>query len=352
MLPTSAQWETFLLAESKAECALLCRDNSLDGDNDWFFIVQKRWVLVGNLTLEKMKVGLESYTKEQFLTLPEKLEGRQSAPSEPLRIAAEYTLGDAPVARGKRLVLRHEGSFRCTICARESKKLFDGCCYPCFQKSAQADRCLLNPVNCHYMEGTCREPEWGKEFCYQGHYVYLAFTDKLKVGITRCSQVPVRWVDQGATMAVLLAKVGSRHQAGKLEHLLTQKYADKSHWLKMLKSGNTRLGDAEFERGRREALAFLRDELAATSGSKHRAPCPTGLPHAANIELLETATVVAIEYPLWSPVPEKIASLNLEKAPSISSEILGIKGQYLLLSDGAFNVRRHEGFVVSCEILG
>jgi hypothetical protein len=180
----------------------------------------------------------------------------------------------------------------------------------------------------------------------------LAFTDKLKVGITRCNQVPTRWIDQGATMAVLLAKVGSRHQAGMLEHLLSQRFADKSHWLKMLKSGNSRLGAGDFENGRQEALEFLRSQLGSPDTQKHLAPCPPGLSHAADIELLETATVVEIEFPLWNPIPEKIASLNLEKAPSISSEILGIKGQYLLLSDGAFNVRRHEGFVVACEILG
>jgi hypothetical protein len=153
-------------------------------------------------------------------------------------------------------------------------------------------------------------------------------------------------------MAVLLAKVGSRHQAGMLEHLLSQKYADKSHWLKMLKSGNSRLGNLEFERGRLDALAFLREKLASPEAQQFRAPCPPELPHSADIELLETATVVEIEYPLWNPVPEKISSLNLEKSPTISSEILGVKGQYLLLNEGVFNVRRHEGFVVTCDIQG
>lgn len=307
--------------------------------------------MVGNLTLEKMRVRLECHTEEQFSQIVSRLERQSDHGRSPLRLAVSYELGGRALAHGTRVALNHGGGFRCTVCDRQSKKLFDGCCYPCFQTSAQADRCVLNPVGCHYMEGTCREPKWGEEFCYQTHYVYLAHTDKLKVGITRQGQVPTRWIDQGATIAVLIAKVGSRHQAGLLEGLLSQRYADKSHWMKMLKAGNNRPDSSAFDEMRREALSFLRAELKGPNGQAFIAPITQALASASDIEILDDAVLAEIEFPLWQAVPEKITSLNLEKNPSLDSKILGIKGQYLFLENGVFNVRRHEGFVVSCDVL-
>lgn len=307
--------------------------------------------MVGNLTLEKMRAHIKSYTDEQLSQVVSRLEGQAAHGQSTLKFAVSYELGGRALAEGTRVALNHDGGFRCTVCDRQSKKLFDGCCYPCFQTSAQADRCVLNPVGCHYMKGTCREPKWGEEFCYQTHYVYLAHTDKLKVGITRNGQVPTRWIDQGATMAVLLAKVGSRHQAGLLEDLLSQRYSDKSHWMKMLKAGNNRPDARTFDEMRREALSFLRAELDGPNGQAFIAPKTESLAFASDIEILEDAVLAEIEFPLWQDIPEKITSLNLEKNPSLNSKILGIKGQYLFLENGVFNVRRHEGFVVTCDVL-
>jgi hypothetical protein len=305
--------------------------------------------LVENLTLEKMKVSAKSLTKEQMEELPVFLEGQSEDSDGPLILEAQYELAEQPLLQGSRVRLRHSGRFRCTICERDCKKLFDGACYPCFQNSAQADRCLLNPVGCHYSLGSCREPEWGESFCYQPHYVYLAHTDKLKVGITRQNQIPTRWFDQGATQAVLLVRTGSRHQAGILEDLLCEKFADKSHWLKMLKAGNSRPERQMFESARSEALGFLKSRLEGIEGVRYRAPKTPRTVQADEVELLQKARVVEITYPLWEAWPEKVPSLNLEKSPTIEDHVLGIKGQYLILKGGAFNVRRHEGFVVDFE---
>jgi len=307
--------------------------------------------LVGNLTLSKMNVRPEGYTIEQIDALPMALEGNGSSPQPSVQLKATYEMANATLSSGARIRVSHAGGFKCTICDRPSKKLFDGACYPCFQNSAQADRCLLNPVSCHFTRGTCREPAWAEEFCYQPHYVYLAFTDKFKVGITRKGQVPTRWFDQGATMAILLARVGSRHQAGILEHRLSETFADKSHWIKMLKAANSRPSAHEFLETRNTALQILEKALSGESSLQLRAPLPEGLPKAADIFLLNGAVLAEIEYPLWNAVPEKIAAVNLDKSPTVESTLFGIKGQYLFLDCGVFNVRRHEGYVVSCEIL-
>ncbi|MEY4065833.1 MAG: hypothetical protein RIR26_2041 [Pseudomonadota bacterium] len=301
------------------------------------------------MTLGKMQIRAKSLTHEQFRELPLVLEGQGEWADGPLVLEAQYELAALRLAQGSRVTLRHTGRFRCTICERECKKVFDGSCYPCFQNSAQADRCLLNPVGCHYARGTCREPTWGESFCYQPHYVYLAYTDKLKVGITRQGQVPTRWFDQGATQAVLLSRVGSRHQAGLLEDLLCEKFADKSHWLKMLKAGNSRPEKEFFESARLEALTFLKSRLEGPEGERYHAPSTERTRGAEQIELLEKARAVEIEYPLWTEWPDKLPSLNLEKSPRIEDQVLGIKGQYLILRGGAFNVRRHEGYVVDFE---
>ncbi|NBW82875.1 DUF2797 domain-containing protein [bacterium] len=151
-------------------------------------------------------------------------------------------------------------------------------------------------------------------------------------------------------MAVLVAAVGSRHQAGILEEFLSQKFADKSHWMKMLKSGNNRPTAEEFNLVRGEALELLRNGLNGAKADQLRAPLPKSVPTAADVRLLDSAQIVSIFFPLWNPLPEKITSLNLDKSPILEASVLGIKGQYLIFDSGVFNVRRHEGYVVNFEI--
>lgn len=309
--------------------------------------------LVENLTLEKMSVSAKCASFEHENLNNEMFEVSDQSLAQPMCLHPEYSLANKKVTQSSRIQLKHANKFKCTICGREARKLFDACCFPCFQSSAQADRCLLNPVNCHYSAGTCREPAWGEEHCYRPHYLYMAYTDKLKVGITRATQVPTRWIDQGATAAVLIAKAGSRHQVGILESFLSERFADKSHWLKMLKTGNNRMSVSEFEQARQQALGFLTSGLSdSQQTTRLTAPAVPKCPDAARIELLDRAPVVHLEYPLWTGVPEKITSMNLDKHPVIESQIFGVKGQYLILEGGVLNVRRHEGYVVDCELLG
>ena len=137
---------------------------------------------------------------------------------------------------GKQIQLQHSTEINCVACGRSIKKSFNqGFCYPCFQSLAQCDSCIIKPEKCHYHEGTCREPEWGEQHCLKDHYVYLANSSGLKVGITRGTQIPTRWMDQGATQALPIFKVQNRLTSGQVEVIFKNHVADKTSWQKMLK---------------------------------------------------------------------------------------------------------------------
>lgn len=122
---------------------------------------------------------------------------------------------------GQHVTIRYDGLIHCSHCGRKTNKSFSqGFCYPCMQSLAQCDMCIMKPETCHYDQGTCREPEWGEKHCMIEHVVYLANSSGLKVGITRHSQVPTRWIDQGAIQAIPLIRVKTRQQSGLVEDAL------------------------------------------------------------------------------------------------------------------------------------
>lgn len=162
---------------------------------------------------------------------------------------------------GERLHLEYCGLIQCIHCGRKSKKSFSqGYCYPCFSKLAQCDSCIVSPEKCHYYEGSCREPEWGEANCLVDHIVYLANSSGLKVGITRGSQVPTRWMDQGAIQALPIIRVSDRRLSGLVEVVIKQHAADKTNWRAMLK-GQVDTLDLAAERDR--LLAECHAELTA-----------------------------------------------------------------------------------------
>ena len=62
----------------------------------------------------------------------------------------------------------------------------------------------------------------------------MSFTGNFKIGVTRSSQIPTRWIDQGATAAVLLCETPNRYLAGVIEIYLKQFYSDRTNWRKMV----------------------------------------------------------------------------------------------------------------------
>ncbi len=255
-------------------------------------------------------------------------------------LSPTYLLQGRPVGPGERISFAHAGGFQCQGCGKTVKSLLRGFCYPCGTRKAAADLCVLSPDRCHFLQGTCREPDWGLAHCYQPHVLYLAASSKLKVGITRLGQVPTRWVDQGAGLACALAVTTSRHQAGVLEKLLGAEFGETTYWRSMLLQGNSTMDAGEFEEARTRAL----ERLTQTPKSRWAVASPGGA-DASSVELLPRSPRLKLTYPWPKDVNLPKRSLTLEDGP-IAGKVLGIKGQYVLLESGTWNVRRHEGYLV------
>ena len=233
---------------------------------------------------------------------------------------------------GKNIKLEHSGEIHCMECGRKTNKSYNqGFCFPCFKSLAKCDMCIMKPETCHYHQGTCREPEWGEEFCMIPHYVYLANSSGIKVGITRETQIPTRWIDQGATEALPIFKVSNRLLSGKLEMAIKEHVSDRTDWRKMLK------GSAE-----PMDLAAKRDELVKAAAKEIKAIEKEVAQD--EIELLNEEQV-HIVFPVDS-YPEKVKSLNFDKTPEIEGRLQGIKGQYLILDTGVLNIRKFGGYLV------
>lgn len=233
---------------------------------------------------------------------------------------------------GEPLSLRWTGAIACTHCGRATKKSFaQGHCYPCFKRLAQCDTCIMKPETCHFFQGTCREPEWGERHCFQPHIVYLANSSGLKVGITRKTQMPTRWLDQGAIQALPILEVDTRQQSGFVEMLFKEQVADRTNWRAMLK-GDVETMDLSAERDR--LLTLLADglhQLRETHG-------------ADAIRLLEQPAQ-HFHYPV-SVFPKKVVSHNFDKQPLVEGVLQGVKGQYLILDSGVINLRKFTGYEI------
>lgn len=236
---------------------------------------------------------------------------------------------------GQTFTLNYTGRILCTHCNRLTKKSFgQGYCYPCFIKLAECDSCIVKPELCHYAQGTCREPAWGEVNCMIPHIVYLANSSGIKVGITRHTQIPTRWMDQGATQALPILKVKSRLISGLCEVAIAEHVADKTDWRAMLK------GDAQ-----PLILAQRRDELLSKTQTRLDA---IRAQHGADaVEVLNEA-MLSIVYPVRN-YPVKVSSFDFEKTPQVSGKLEGIKGQYLIFDTGVINIRKFTGYEVSID---
>jgi len=236
---------------------------------------------------------------------------------------------------GKHIKILYAGNIHCTHCGRKTKKSFNqGYCYPCSQRLAACDICIVRPEKCHYDNGTCREPEWAQAHCMQPHFVYLSNTSGIKVGITRQSQIPTRWIDQGASQALAIYKTRTRFQVGLLEMVIKQHMADKTNWQRMLK-GEPEAIDLVQHRD------FLFNEIAAEVAE---IDMRFGGDQIFQVE--EDLTV--IDFPV-ERYPQKVSSLSLDKTDLVEGILEGIKGQYLIFDTGVINVRKFTGYEIQLE---
>lgn len=244
-----------------------------------------------------------------------------------------YRLGQERLAidelLGRVLTIEHTGTIHCRICGESIPKTYgEGYCYTHFQSDPATAPCVIHPELCQAHEGKGRDIEWERKHHDQPHVVYLADSGGLKVGVTRSTHRPSRWIDQGAHAAVELARAPNRYLAGVIEVALKDTVSDKTRWQRMLtgvEDGKVSLAD---EHAR--VAALLPEDLAG---------------YTAPLE-----AITELRYPSIA-TPEKIKSLNLSRVPEHSARLIGIRGQYLIFEEGVVvNIRRHTGFEVQLSV--
>ena len=247
-------------------------------------------------------------------------------------VATEYALllGDQRVSLsaqiGGSIRLKFLGQRTCGNCQVSVNKLEGGgYCKNCFFSLARCDRCFVSPERCHFAQGTCREPQWGESFCMQPHVVYLANSSGPKVGITRQDRNFYRWLSQGAVQGMVIAYADTRRDAGLLEVAIKSKISDKTNWRRMVSMQPQNLD-----------LPQLARQLQ------------TSIKLPAGTRWVGQMTSHDLAYPIQSHAPAQRLAVN-EVTPELLDNLQGIKGQYLLLSQGAFNVGAHVGMTIEVE---
>ena len=231
---------------------------------------------------------------------------------------------------GHPFMIRFTGARTCMSCGKRVRKFYgQGTCYPCLRDAPEAGPCIIRPELCEAHLGKGRDVEWEREHHLQEHIVYLSFTGGVKVGVTRSTQVPVRWIDQGAVIAVPIARVPYRQLAGAIECDLKRLFADRTQWKAMLMEPGAGAGLAKLEAARTIAMARTDPKL--------------------HEYLLPHEPVQHLSYPLTG-LPPKLANVQLDKLAEVEGRLLGIKGQYLVWADGrVLNVRNHTGYHVELD---
>lgn len=228
---------------------------------------------------------------------------------------------------GKQVSIHFTQNIYCKKCGTKTSKSFQGFCYPCFKDAPEAAECIIHPERCQAHLGKGRDVAWEKKFHDRPHIVYLAANDAIKVGVTSVGQIPIRWIDQGAFKAIILAETPNRYIAGVIEVALKEQFTDKTNWRTMLRNDIDESIDLEDKKWELEEL----------------------LPEDIAQYISEDDTVTFIHYPVQA-YPTKVKSVNLEKSPFLSGKLMGIKGQYLLFDEGrVINIRRHEGYEVEFQ---
>jgi hypothetical protein len=218
--------------------------------------------------------------------------------------------------------------YQCLNCGLERPIFRQGFCRSCFYEIPAAGEWIMHPeLSTAHTGKEDRDLEYEKKMQLQPHIVYLANSSTVKVGVTRKSQVPTRWIDQGAHEAIEIVEVPNRYLAGITEVALKDHIGDKTNWRKML---TNEVDDEDLVNWRNKLRPFIPEEAA-----------PYFIEHNKETEL---------EFPVLQ-YPKKVRSLNLEKTPQYQGKLTGIKGQYLLFEDSTvFNVRGSEGYYVALSI--
>ena len=219
--------------------------------------------------------------------------------------------------------------YQCLNCSKNKKIFRQGVCYDCFYSSPAVGDWIMRPeLSTAHLGIADRDLDYETRVQLQPHVVYLALSSDVKVGVTRRTQIPTRWIDQGASQAVSILELPNRYLAGITEVALKKHFVDKTNWRKMLQNEVLDL-DLLIEKAR--VFDFLPEEVK---------------PYF-NAELDEH---LIFHYPVLQR-PKKVTGLNLDKTPNYKGKLMGIQGQYFIFEDGTvFNVRSYEGYIVNINI--
>lgn len=224
---------------------------------------------------------------------------------------------------GKQVRFGFTGQINCISCGKQTRTSFGlGFCYNCMQTAPEASESVLRPELSKAHLGIARDMAWAEKHDLISHFVYLALSSELKVGVTRHHQIPTRWIDQGASAAIIVAETPNRHIAGIIEVWLKNFYTDKTNW-----------------------RAMLQDKIADNISLKEeKLKVKSLLPSELKKYFLESGEETSINYPVIR-YPEKIKSLSFDNQPEISGILTGIKGQYLIFENNSvLNIRKHNGY--------
>jgi hypothetical protein len=229
---------------------------------------------------------------------------------------------------GREIKMSFFGQINCISCGKRTKTSFhQGFCYNCLQTAPEAAESVIRPELSKSHLGIARDMEWAQKHDLVDHFVYLAVSSEVKVGVTRFHQIPTRWIDQGASYAIKLATTPNRHIAGVMEVFLKKHFTDRTNWRAMLK--NEVVQNINLAAEKEKVIQLLPAELR-----KYIEPDN------------ETTT---IEYPVQK-YPQKLKSIGFDKTPIIEGVLQGIKGQYLIFeNDTVLNIRKHNGYFLKVE---
>ena len=219
--------------------------------------------------------------------------------------------------------------YQCLNCGKKKKIYRQGFCYDCFYSSPAVGDWIMKPeLSTAHLGIQDRDLVYEEKVQLQPHIVYLALSSEVKVGVTRKTQVPTRWIDQGASQAISIVEVPNRYLAGITEVALKNHFTDKTNWRKMLQNDVVHI---DLIAEKMKVQNWIPDEVQEYFYSEKN-------------DLYEMHFHV-LEY------PKKINSLSLDKIPNFQGKLTGIKGQYLIFEDGTvFNVRSFEGYVVTINV--
>lgn len=260
------------------------------------------------LTLEKMPAWLDEDNEAQYL------------------LKADQDFIKVQHLIGRQITIEFQNQKYCNHCGNQFEDLFRmGFCRNCFFTAPEAGESIIRPELSRAHEGIeDRNLEYEKSYQLQKHVVYLANSGDLKVGVTRSAQKLTRWIDQGASAAIVFAETDNRFQAGQIEVAMKAHLGDKTPWQRMLKN---EIPEIDLLAEKQKLREKLEGDLAKFYSDDDQ--------------------VQHLRFPV-SEYPLKVSSLNLDKEPKINAVLKGVRGQYLIFEGGkVFNVRANTGYRIS-----